>query len=174
MCADKNRFYVSGCFFEDVSVQIKNHFYVSGCLFEDVSGFIRKVCRRNGEPFYQCPHSQELYKVNVQCKEFQQLSIVCPEDKYHYAACYRLIFAPLTFNNTVVAVSGYYVCSYYGYRVYSGELINYPTWCNNRVKCYNGHVDEKYCTVEEEKMFQCRAEDSTVWFHIYISKVCDC
>ena len=37
ICADKNNFHVSGCLFEDVSVQIKNHFYVSGCLFKDVS-----------------------------------------------------------------------------------------------------------------------------------------
>ena len=108
----------------------------------------------------------------MQYQEFQQLNSLCSEDKYHYAACYRPIFTPLTFNNTVVAVCGYYVCSYYGYRVYRGELINYPTWCNNREECYNGGVDEKYCTVEEE-MFQCRAEDGTVFFQIYISKVCD-
>ena len=85
----------------------------------------------------------------------QELSRYCPEDKYHYTACYLSSFTPLVFNNTVVAVCGHYVCDYNGYDVDSGENITQDTWCNNIVQCYNGGIDEKYCT-EEEEVFQCR------------------
>ena len=74
-------------------------------------------------------------------------------------------------NNTVVAVCGYYVCDYYGYSVYSGEKFTQRTWCNNRVQCYNGGVDEKYCT--EEEVFQCRYSSGSVSGDISTSRACD-
>ena len=55
----------------------------------------------------------------------------------------------------------------------SGEQLTQDLWCNNRVECYNGGVDEKYCTLEEEEMFQCRNEDGAVLYEIPISKKCD-
>ena len=54
-----------------------------------------------------------------------------------------------------------------------GEWITRDLWCNNRVECYNGGVDEKYCTLEEEEMFQCRDRDGTVLHEIPTSKKCD-
>ena len=75
------------------------------------------------------------------------------------------------FNNTVVAVCGHYVCDYDGNYGYSGEKYTQVTWCNNKVQCYNGGVDEKYCTVEEK--FQCRDLHSIVWGEISTSRVCD-
>ena len=66
-----------------------------------------------------------------------------------------------------MAVCGHYVCEYSSGRAYSGERFTSITWCNNRVQCYNGGVDEMYCT-EEEKEFPCYYGDS-----ISTSKVCD-
>ena len=74
-------------------------------------------------------------------------------------------------NNTVVAVCGPYVCNYYGNEAVSGDFITQLTWCNNIVQCYNGGVDEKYCTVEEK--FQCRETDGSVFGEISTSRVCD-
>ena len=103
--------------------------------------------------------------------EYQQLSTICQEDKYHYTACYLPFFTPLVVNTTVMAVCGQYVCSYYGGYVMSGEFITLLTWCNKIEQCYNGGVDEMYCT-EEEEMFQCRANDG-VTGEISISSACD-
>ena len=106
----------------------------------------------------------------------QRLSTYCPEDKYHYTACYLPSFTPLVVNNTVVAVCGSYVCDYvmlrYGRGVYSGEYVTQDTWCNNKVPCYNGGFDEKYCTVEDE-VFQCRDSYDRVISEISSSTVCD-
>ena len=153
---------------------IKNPFHVSDCRFEDVSGFIRKVCIRNGESLFQCPGSQELYEIKDQKSEYQVLSGLCPKDKYQYAACYLPFSTPLMFNNTVVAVCGYFVCLIdYFDRFWSGQLVNHVTWCNNRRECDNGGVDEKYCTEEEEVMFQCRGYDGSVRSEVSTSRVCD-
>ena len=75
-------------------------------------------------------------------------------------------------NNTVVAVCGHYVCNYHGHIADSGELVTQGTWCNNRVQCYNGGVDEKYCSVEEEK-FQCRYSSGSVRSEISTFRACD-
>ena len=45
----------------------------------------------------------------------------------------------------------------------------YNTRCNNRVQCYNGGVDEMYCT-EEDKVFRCYYSHST---STTASQVCD-
>ena len=107
---------------------------------------------------------------------FQRLSRYCPEDKYHYTACYLPYFTPVVVNNTVVAVCGHYVCDYHDNKADSGDFITQLMWCNNRVQCYNG-VDEKYCSVEEEK-FQCRYLDGSISIEISTSRVydrkCDC
>ena len=97
----------------------------------------------------------------------QLLSRLCPGDSYHYTACYLPSFTPLLFNNTVVAVCGHYVCDYSSGGVHSGEHVTSKTWCNNWVQCYNGGVDEMYCT-EEEELFPCSHGLSTS-----TSKVCD-
>ena len=76
------------------------------------------------------------------------------------------------FNNTVVAVCGHYVCDFNGNYGYSGERYTQGTLCNNREQCYNGGVDEKYCTVEEE-VFQCRLFSGGVRSEISTSRVCD-
>ena len=102
----------------------------------------------------------------------QRLSTYCPEDKYHYTACYLPSFTPLVVNNTVVAVCGPYVCNYYDYIVGNGDSITQDTWCNNKVQCYNGGLDEKYCTVEDE-VFLCRDSDGSVRSEISISRACD-
>ena len=95
---------------------------------------------------------------------------------YHYTACYLPFFTPLVFNDTVVSVCGHYVCDfhwyYFGKGVYSGLYSTQDTWCNNIVDCYNGGVDEKYCTVEE-KMFQCKTFDGSVFSEILMSKACN-
>ena len=76
-----------------------------------------------------------------------------------------------------MAVCGDYVCEddsfSFGRDFYSGEKSTQDTWCNNIVGCHNGGVDEKYCTGEEEEMFQCRENDGTVISEIPLSKVCD-
>ena len=97
----------------------------------------------------------------------QRLSRVCPEDTYHYTACYLPSFTPLLFNNTVVAVCGHYVCHFRN-SGYSGEVMAVHTWCNNRVQCHNGGEDEMYCTEEKEEKFPCSDSFSTT-----TSKVCD-
>ena len=72
------------------------------------------------------------------------------------------------FNNTVVAVCGHYICNYYAFGFAgSGDVVTQETWCNNRVQCSNGGVDEKYCSVEEEK-YRCSS-----YGEIYKSRVCD-
>ena len=48
------------------------------------------------------------------------------------------------------------------------------TWCNNKVECYNGGVDEKYCTEEEKKEeFPCYDSFSTSTSNVCDGK-CDC
>ena len=131
----------------------------------------RKSVKETGEPFFQCPGSQESYEVIRSLNEYQQLSTICQEDKYHYTACYLPFFTPLVVNTTVMAVCGQYVCIFYGGYVMSGEFITLLTWCNKIEQCYNGGVDEMYCT-EEEEMFQCRANDG-VTGEISISSACD-
>ena len=113
---------------------------------------MRKVCVKDGNKAYQCPGSQQQYKVLYQYNSGQQVSTACPEDTYHYTACYLPSFTPLLFNNAVVAVCGHYVCEYSSGSAYSGERLTSLTWCNNKVQCYNGGVDEMYCT---EEKFQC-------------------
>ena len=76
------------------------------------------------------------------------------------------------FNNTVVAVCGHYVCNDYFIEAGSGERITQRTLCNNKVQCYNGGVDEKYCT-EEDEVFQCRDSSGSVSREISTSRVCD-
>ena len=104
------------------------------------------------------------------------LSRLCPEDKYHYTACYLPFFTPLVFNNTVVAVCGHYVCSFYGFDdpVHSVEVITKVTRCNNIGQCTNGGIDEMYCTEEEAgEVFKCKKEDSSVdEREISTSRVC--
>ena len=137
---------------------------------------MRKVCVKDGETFYQCPGSQQQYKVLYQHSRYERLSRVCPEDTYHYTACYLPSFTPLLFNNTVVAVCGHYVCHFYGGRVYSGEEDTSNTWCNNRVQCYNGGVDEMYCA-GDEKVFPCYFSDifdSTTTSVQVCDGKCDC
>ena len=116
---------------------------------------MRKVCVKDGKIFYQCPGSQQQYKIPYQYGSFQTLSRACPEDTYHYTACYSPSFTPLLFNNTVLAACGYYVCEYSSGRVYSGEYYTSLTRCNNKVECYNGGVDEMYCTEEKKEEFPC-------------------
>ena len=128
---------------------------------------MRKVCVKDGKTFYQCPCSQQQYRVLKQYSHSQQLSRVFPADTYHYTACYLPSFTPLLFNNTVVAVCGHYVCESSSGSVYSGEIMTSYTWCNNWENCYNGGVDEIYCT-EEEEVFPCYNSPSTS-----TSKVCD-
>ena len=113
---------------------------------------MRKVCVKDGNTFYQCSGSQQQYKVLKQYNSGQQLSRVCPEDTYHYTACYLPSFTPLIFNNTVVAVCGHYVCEHSSGSAYGGEYFTSLTWCNNRVQCYNGGVDEIYCTEEKQEV----------------------
>ena len=80
------------------------------------------------------------------------------------------------FNNTVVAVCGHYVCDYDGHiiprGVMSGQWITQVTSCNNKVECYNGGLDEKYCT-DEEEVFHCLDTNGTVINEIALSRVCD-
>ena len=141
--------------------------------FKDVSGFIRKVCTKDGETFFQCPGSQHHYQILNEDNDYQELSRVCPEDTYHYTACYLPSFTPMIFNNTVVAVCGDYVCNlnYFGWPVYSGEYYTSRTWCNNKVDCLNGDVDEMYCA--EEDTFECRDYTGEVTNSIITSRVCD-
>ena len=127
---------------------------------------MRKVCVKGWKTFCQCPDSQQQYKVLYQDNNEQRLSRVCPEDTYHYTACYLPSFTPLLFNNTVVAVCGHYVCEYSSGSAYSGEYFTSFTWCDNWEDCYNGGVDEIYCT-EEEKVFPCYVGSTST------SKVCD-
>ena len=82
----------------------------------------------------------------------QIISRLCPEDKYHYTACFLSIFTPLMFNNSVVAVCEDYVCISKAGRALIGQHITKNTWCNDRVECFNGGVDEKYCVEEEEEI----------------------
>ena len=128
---------------------------------------MRKVCVKDGKTFYQCPGSQQQYRLLRQYSSYQSLSRACPEDTYHYTACYLPSFTPLIFNNTVVAVCGHYVCKYSSGSVYSGEEDTSFTWCNNRVQCYNGGVDEMYCKEVNEEEFPCYGISTTT------SKVCD-
>ena len=114
---------------------------------------MRKVCVKDGKTFYQCPGSRDLYEVQYKYNDYQRLSTACSKDTYHYTACYLPSFTPLLFNNTVVAVCGHYVCENRYGNVYSGESVTSITWCDNRVQCYNGGVDEMYCTEEEKKKF---------------------
>ena len=135
------------------------------------------MCWLQNERLYQCPSSQELYRVVHQDIFYgQKLSIYCPEDKYQYTACYMPSFIPRVVNNTVVAVCGHYVCHYESFYLgkgfYSGTWSTQETWCDNKMDCYNGGVDEKYC-IEEEEMFQCVYTKGTVWGEIYKSRVCD-
>ena len=155
------------------------YFRFTDCAFEleDVKGFIRKVCHTTRGTFFECPGSSDLYNVYHQDDNYQQLTrYYCPEDKTHCSACYQPSFTPLLVNNTVVAVCGYYVCDKYGYNGFSGEIITSSTWCNSKVQCDNGGVDEKYCTEEEEdeeKVFQCGDYYGRVLREISISRVCD-
>ena len=73
-----------------------------------------------------------------------------------------------------MALCGYYVCRYEypNEGVYSGVSVNSSTWCNNKVECHNGGVDEKYCT-EEEEMFECYEDQEGIDDFIIMSKVCD-
>ena len=64
-----------------------------------------------------------------------------------------------------MAVCGDYVCNYPRKGVFSGEDVTPSTWCNNEVECYNGGVDEMYCT--EKEVFGCMRHN------ISASKVCD-
>ena len=140
-----------------------------------MKGFIRKVCRNNRGTFYECLGSLEMYEICYQSNTVQELSTYCPEDKHHYAACYLPSFTPLVVNNTVVAVCGHYVCSFYDDFVVNGEQYTPSTWCNKEVECYNGGVDEKYCTEEEEEeeVFQCGGPYGDYWGEIFTSRVCD-
>ena len=61
-----------------------------------------------------------------------------------------------------------YVCDYSSGSVGIGEYMQSVTRCNNRVQCYNGSVDEMYCTEEEKEVFRCYTGPSTS-----TSKVCD-
>ena len=106
----------------------------------------------------------------MQTNVYQGLSRYCPEDKYYYTACYLPFFTPLIFNNKVVAICGHYVC-HNGYLAFSGELFTQFTRCNNVVDCYNGGVDEKYCTEEEEELFQCKDDDGNAKNKISSSRV---
>ena len=115
----------------------------------------------------QVQASQQQYRLLRQYSSYQSLSRACPEDTYHYTACYLPSFTPLIFNNTVVAVCGHYVCKYSSGSVYSGEEDTSFTWCNNRVQCYNGGVDEMYCKEVNEEEFPCYGISTTT------SKVCD-
>ena len=148
-------------------------FSFTDCKFEDVNGFVRRICRTDKEILNQCPGSTDLYRVWSQKYYEQILSRYCPEDKYHYTACYLPSFTPLVSNNTVVAVCGHYVCHYnsYLYYGYSGEFITLHTWCNHKIECHNGNADEKYCTKEE--LFRCIDGDGSFSREIPISKVCD-
>ena len=76
------------------------------------------------------------------------------------------------FNNTVVAVCGHYACNYNHNLIVSGELIILYTWCNDRVECFNGSEDEKYCTIEKE-MFQCWGHNNSATGKISVTKECD-
>ena len=77
------------------------------------------------------------------------------------------------FNNSVVAVCGDYVCISKAGRALSGQHITKNTWCNDRVECFNGGVDEKYCVEEEEEIFQCRDHYDWVTGEVSISEKCD-
>ena len=77
------------------------------------------------------------------------------------------------FNNSVVAVCGDYVCISKAGRALSGQHITKNTWCNDRVECFNGGVDEKYCVKEEEEMFQCKDHNGWVTGKVSISEICD-
>ena len=66
-----------------------------------------------------------------------------------------------------MAVCGHHVCDYRYGSVYSGEYDTSNTWCNNKVECYNGGVDEKYCTEEEFRCYYGISTSTTT------SKVCD-
>ena len=150
------------------------YFRFADCAFEDVSGFVWRVCTKRWGIYYQCPGSNNnYYRVLYKIINGQTINRLCIEDTYHYTACY-LPFAPLIFNNTVVAVCGHVVCDR-GYTLGSGELTTSHTWCNNKVQCYNGGVDEKYCREAEvvEEVFECYFEYLS---HI-VSKCdgkCDC
>ena len=157
-------------------------FRITDCTFEDEQGFVRRVCRLKHGKYNQCPGSLGLYTVHflsgvTVSDNFRKHSRYCPEDKFHYTACYLPSFTPLVVSNTVVAVCGHYVCDYggyfYGRGVYSGVTVIIHTWCNNREDCYNGGVDEKYCTEEEKEVFQCRNFQGFVISQIPISRQCD-
>ena len=72
-----------------------------------------------------------------------------------------------------MALCGHYVCNYYGYLVQSGETYTQLTLCNNKIECYNGGVDEKYCIEEEEEVFKCRYSSGSASDEPSISEVCD-
>ena len=126
------------------------------------------------EIFYQCPGSQYHYKVLNKDDRFgKRLSKLCFEDTYHYTACYLPSFTPMIFNNTVVAVCGDYVCDFgrnYSNLAFSGAVLTSLTWCNGKLQCHNGGVDEKYCT---EGSFSCRDHNEDVYHRISTSLVCD-
>ena len=63
---------------------------------------------------------------------------------------------------------------YHGNHVYSGEYFTHYTWCNKKMECNNGGVDEKYCREEEEEeVFGCTAYGISVYRNIRTSKVCN-
>ena len=75
------------------------------------------------------------------------------------------------FNNTIVAVCGHYVCEYYGAPIYSGDYYTDITWCNIWEQCYNGYVDETYCT--DKEVFECMKNQKKFHNYISASKVCN-
>ena len=161
--------------------------FVSDCVFEDISGYVKKVCRTNDHPYYQCPGSLQYYRGQLRQnfysrKLYQNLTNYCPEDKYHYTACSLPFFTPLLVNKTVLAVCGDYVCdfndnieytNYHNYSINSGGEITQRTRCNNREECKNG-VDELFCSPEQvEEVFKCGGYDGGDWGVVPHSTVCD-
>ena len=134
-------------------------------------GFVRRVCRTNRGTFYECPGSQNWYRVLFQYESAQGLSTYCPEDKYQYTACYLPYFTPLVLKNTVLAACGHYICDIGNNIVYSGEIVTQYFWCNKKIRCNNGAIEEKYCI--EEEMFQCGNSGESVLIEISITRKCD-
>ena len=157
------------------------NFLVTDCTFEDISGFIRYVCQTSAGTFYQCPGSLHFYEIldtSIRIQQ-QRLSMPCPNDTHHYAACYSPCFTPLVVNDTLVAVCGDYVCGTHDHDlgVNSGAYITSITWCNNREDCYNSRVDESHCDLEnglgKKEVFDCGDKIDGVYINIPVYKVCD-
>ena len=128
---------------------------LTDCRFEDVAGFLRNTCRNkeNNTASYQCPGSDNLYKVLDRYATKQKLSMKCPKDKYNYQACHGPIFNPLELGGKTVFVCGV-VCDYKfnlnpfrpsQKKVESGRPVETLKFCNDRIDCKDG-VDEDYCT----------------------------